>query len=165
MTLSRRAFVLSSASAAVDAAWVLSAKGQQMHEAAPLTVGSVLDRIKQHVGVPWPTPTVDNLLSATSETPIHGVAVTMMATFDVCKRALAQGCNLIVTHETPFYLHQDKTDDISKDAVLKAKQAWLAENDVALFHFHRWHTFQAVNKKTNRSKASDNDQYILNTSF
>ena len=134
MSLSRREFLASSALAA-GSTLLPSAAAQQPANTA-LTVGAVLDRIKEHVGVPWRTPTVDNLLSATPETPVHGVATTMMATFDVCKRALAQGCNLIVSHETPFYLHQDEIDDIKDNAVLKAKQAWLAENNVALFHFH-----------------------------
>lgn len=134
MSLSRREFLASSALALGSTVLPFPAEGQQT--SAGLSVGTVLDRIRQHVGVPWHTPTVDNLLSATPETPVHGIATTMMATFDVCKRAHAQGCNLIVTHETPFYLHQDKIDDIKANAVLKAKQAWLTDNDVALFHFH-----------------------------
>ncbi len=134
MPLSRRDFLATSA-LACSSTLLPQALGAQA-VSVPLTVGTVLDRIKQHVGVPWKTPTVDNLLSGTPETFVHGIATTMMATFDVCKRAQAQGCNLIVTHETPFYLHQDKIDDIKDNAVLKAKQAWLAENNVALFHFH-----------------------------
>lgn len=134
MPLSRRDFLATSALACASTVLPASPAGAQ--SAPGLTVGAVLDRIKQHVGVPWRTPTVDNLLSGTPDTPVHGIATTMMATFDVCKRAKAQGCNLIITHETPFYLHQDKIDDIKDNAVLKAKQAWLAENDVALFHFH-----------------------------
>lgn len=136
MSLSRREFLAASACTMTAAALPTSTLAQPVGANTPLTVGAVLDRIKEHVGVPWRTPTVDNLLSATPETPVRGVATTMMATFDVCKRAYAQGCNLIVTHETPFYLHQDKIDDIRNNPVLKAKQAWLAENNVALFHFH-----------------------------
>ncbi len=134
MPLSRRQFLASSALAAGST--VLPSGFAQQPSSGGLTVGAVLDRVKQHVGVPWRTPTVDNLLSGTNDTPVHGIATTMMATFDVCKRAQAGGCNLIITHETPFYLHQDKIDDIKDDAVLKAKQTWLAENNVALFHFH-----------------------------
>lgn len=135
MTLSRRDFLATSALAAGSTLFVSEAPAQAA-AAAPLTVGAVLERIRQHVGVPWRTPTVDNLLSGSNDTTVRGVATTMMATFEVCKRAEAQGCNLIVTHETPFYLHQDKIDDIKDNAVLKAKQAWLAEHNVALFHFH-----------------------------
>lgn len=134
MPFSRRDFLTTSAGAAGSA--LLTGRPWAQAPAGALSVGTVLDRIKQHVGVPWRTPTVDNLLSGTNDTPVHGVATTMMATFEVCKRAEAQGCNLIISHETPFYLHQDKIDDIKDNAVLKAKQAWLAEHNVALFHFH-----------------------------
>lgn len=128
MQHSRRSFLATSA-LACGATW-LPARTPQ------LTVATVLDRIRQHVGVPWQTPTVDNLLSGSESMPVQGIATTMMATFEVCKRAAEQGLNLIVTHETPFYLHQDKVNDIRDNAVLKAKQAWLAEHKIALFHFH-----------------------------
>lgn len=104
--------------------------------ASVLTVGAVIERVKQHVGVPWRAATVDNLLAGTMETPVLGIATTMMATFDVCKRAKALGRNFIITHETPFYLHQDKVDDILDNPVLKAKQSFLAENQMAILHFH-----------------------------
>lgn len=130
MRLNRRNFLTASA-LACGSAW-LPAQGP-VH---PPTVGEVLDRIRTHVGVPWRSPTVDNLLCGSPETPVRGIATTMMATFDVCKRAVDAGANLLITHETPFYLHQDKVDDIRDNAVLKAKQAWLAEHGLALFHFH-----------------------------
>ncbi|HLI76547.1 MAG TPA: Nif3-like dinuclear metal center hexameric protein [Acidobacteriaceae bacterium] len=135
MPLSRREFLVTSTLVS-GSLLVPDALAIQPTATTPLTVGNVLDRIKGNVGVPWHTPTVDNLLSATPDTLVQGVATTMMATFDVCKRAQAQGCNLIITHETPFYLHQDRIDDIRDNAVLKAKQAWLAKHNVALFHFH-----------------------------
>ena len=135
MPLSRRAFLANSALAYGSTLLPAPADAQAAPN-TPLTVGTVLDRIRQHIGVPWKSPTVDNLLSGTNDTPVRGIATTMMATFEVCQHAQAQGCNLIITHETPFYLHQDKIDDIKDNAVLKAKQAWLADHNIALFHFH-----------------------------
>ena len=137
MSLSRRSFLAQAtiASGAVLAS-SLPATAQQPPTDPELTVGGVLDRMKQHVGVPWRTPTVDNLLAGNLDMPVRGIATTMMATFDVCKRAQVLGCNMIVTHETPFYLHQDKTDDIKNNPVLQAKQAFLAEHGMAILHFH-----------------------------
>ena len=105
-------------------------------EVKKLTVGEVVDRIKQHVGVPWRNPTVDKILAGNENTVVRGIAMTMMATFEVCKRAQSAGCNFIITHETPFYLHQDHTEDISGNSVLLAKKAFLAEHDMAILHFH-----------------------------
>jgi putative NIF3 family GTP cyclohydrolase 1 type 2 len=106
----------------------------------PLTAGEVIQRIKDHVGVPWLSKTVDNLLTGSPDTPVQGIATTMMATLDVVERCVAQGKNMIVTHETPFYLHQDQTDDIREDKTLLFKQEYCKKHDVALFHFHdHWH--------------------------
>jgi putative NIF3 family GTP cyclohydrolase 1 type 2 len=107
---------------------------------AQLTAGEVVARIKQNVGVPWFEHTVDNLLTGEPTTPVKGIATTMMATLDVVERAVAAGCNMIVTHETPFYLHQDHTEDIKDDATLRYKLDYCKQHDVALFHFHdHWH--------------------------
>jgi putative NIF3 family GTP cyclohydrolase 1 type 2 len=110
--------------------------------AGPTTVGSVLSRIREQIGIPWREKTVDNLLTGTADTPVRGIATTMMATLDVVQRSVAQGRNLIVTHETPFYLHQDQTDDIKNDPVLQFKLDYCKKHDVAIFHFHdHWHAF------------------------
>ena len=108
----------------------------------PTTVGSVLFRIREKIGIPWREKTVDNLLTGSPDTPVRGIATTMMATLDVVQRSVAQGRNLIVTHETPFYLHQDQTDDIKNDPVLQFKLDYCKKHDVAIFHFHdHWHAF------------------------
>lgn len=133
MPVSHRRFV---ATTALTAGSTLLPGSVALAGNGPLTVSDVLSRIRQHVGVPWTTPTVDNLLSGKPDMPVKGIATTMMATLDVCKRAHNAGCNLVITHETPFYLHQDKTDDLRGNPVFLAKQAWLAQKGVALFHFH-----------------------------
>ena len=109
-------------------------------QSAALTAGEVVDRIKKEIGVPVRAKTVDNLLTGTRDTPVRGIATTMMATLDVIERCVAQGKNLIVTHETPFYLHQDVTDDIKDDPVLKYKLDFCTRNNVAILHLHdQWH--------------------------
>ena len=67
----------------------------------------------------------------------------MMATLDVVERAAAAGKNLIITHETPFYLHQDHTEDIKDDPTLQYKLDFLRKHNMAIFHFHdHWHARQ-----------------------
>jgi hypothetical protein len=70
-----------------------------------VTVGLVLSRIREKIGIPWREKTVDNLLTGTPDTAVRGIATTMMATLDVVQRSIAHGKNLIITHETPFYLY------------------------------------------------------------
>jgi putative NIF3 family GTP cyclohydrolase 1 type 2 len=107
-----------------------------------LTAAQVIDRIKANIGVPWMTETVDTFKAGDPVTPITGVAVTMMATFDVLQRAAAANRNLIITHEPTFYGHQDQTTDLEneKDPTFKAKQEFIAKHHLVVWRFHdHWH--------------------------
>jgi len=108
----------------------------------PLTARQVIERIQKNVGVPWASETVDTFKAGNPETPVTGIATTMMATYDVLARAAAAGQNLIITHEPTFYGHLDKTEDLEKenDAVLAAKQAFIVKNNLVVWRFHdHWH--------------------------
>jgi putative NIF3 family GTP cyclohydrolase 1 type 2 len=134
---SRRDFILTG-SAALTSYW---AKAEVTP--TPLTAGEVVDRIRKQVGIPWRAQTVDQIVAGSESTPVRGIATTMMATLDVVERASAAGKNMIVTHETPFYLHQDHTEDIKDDSTLKYKLDFIRKNDMAIFHFHdHWHARQ-----------------------
>ncbi len=137
MSLSRRSF-LANATFASGSVLVSSfpAVAQGPPDPPAFTVGNAVERIKQHVGVPWRTSTVDRVVEGKLDVPVQGIATTMMSTFDVCKRAQAAGCNLIITHEPTFYLHQDTYDDIKDDSVLRAKQAFLEEHEMVIFRLH-----------------------------
>ena len=74
-----------------------------------LTAREVVARIQQQVGVPWQSDTVDTFKAGNPDSPVSGVAVTMMATLEVLQRAAAAGDNLI-THEPTFFDHLDISD-------------------------------------------------------
>lgn len=141
-SLTRRAFSAGAGTLAT-AALVnqIALKNAFAQPAAPaLTAGKVIARIQKQVGVPWHEQTVDKLLTGSPETPVQGIVTTMMATLDVVERCVAQGKNMIITHETPFYLHQDHTDDIKDDPTLLYKLDYCKKHNVAIFHFHdHWH--------------------------
>ena len=129
-TASRRAFLLGSIGLAATSL------------AAPqsITAGQILDRIKAQVGIPWRAQTVDNIIAGTAETQVKGIATTMMATLDVVKRAAAAGKNMIITHESTFFSHQDKLDQIQQDPTYLHKLDFLNKNNMVVFHFHdHWH--------------------------
>lgn len=107
-----------------------------------VTAGEIIDRIKKNVGIEWGAQTVDTIKTGGPNVPVTGVATTMMATYDVLKRAAALKCNLIITHEPTFYGHYDKTDDLKKekDAVFTAKMALIQKHNMVIFRFHDyWH--------------------------
>jgi putative NIF3 family GTP cyclohydrolase 1 type 2 len=132
--VSRRAFVLAgSALAATDLA-------TPQEIARPLTAGQVIDRIKQNVGIPWREQTVDKIIAGNPDTPVKGIATTMMATLDVIQRAAAAGKNMVITHEPTFYSHQDTIDQLKDDATYQFKVDFIRANNMVSFHFHdHWH--------------------------
>lgn len=105
-----------------------------------LTAGQVIDRIKANVGIPWREQTVDNLIAGTPDTPVKGIASTMMATLDVLQRAADKGLNMVITHEPTYYSHQDRTEPIQQDSLYQLKRDFIKQQSMAVFHFHdHWH--------------------------
>lgn len=105
-----------------------------------ITASTVIERIRQNVGVPWRAETVDKLVFGESTTEIKGIAVTMMATLEMLQKAAKAGHNLIVTHEPTFYSHQDATADLQQDELFLHKTAFMKQHNLTVFHFHdHWH--------------------------
>jgi putative NIF3 family GTP cyclohydrolase 1 type 2 len=109
---------------------------------ASLTARQVIERIQSHVGVPWNEKTVDTFKAGDPDTPVTGIATTMMATYDVLVRAAAEGKNLVITHEPTFYSHLDATDAFEKanDPVWAEKEKFIKEHHMVVWRFHdHWH--------------------------
>jgi putative NIF3 family GTP cyclohydrolase 1 type 2 len=108
-----------------------------------LTAREVVQRIQEHVGVPWQKETVDTFKAGDPDTKVTGIAVTMMATFDVLQRAAASGANLIISHEPTFYNHLDDFTEVPQkenDPVLAEKLAFIKEHHLTIWRFHdHWH--------------------------
>src|SRR3984957_15254212 len=73
----------------------------------PLTAREAIQRIQKNEGIPWQGKTLDTFKAGDPYTKFTGLAVTMMAPFDVLQRAAASNANLIITHEPTFYNHLD----------------------------------------------------------
>lgn len=126
---SRRAFLLTSIGLAVT-------QLGRAQTVQPLTAGQVIERIKANVGIPWRAQTVDNIIAGSADIPVKGIATTMMATLDVVKRAAAAGRNMIITHESTFFSHQDRVDQFQQDETYLHKLDFLNKNKMVVFHFH-----------------------------
>src|SRR5215467_3163083 len=80
-----------------------------------VTAREVVARIQARVGVPWQAETVDTFKAGNPDTPVTGIAVTMMATMDVL-------------------------NEKENDPVLAAKLAFIAEHHLVVWRFHdHWH--------------------------
>src|SRR5262249_46270900 len=106
-----------------------------------LTARQVIERIQSKLGGDWSSG-VDTFKDGDPDTPVAGVAVTMMATMDVLRRAADAGLNLVITHEPTFYSHQDQLAALEgeHDAVTAAKRAFIKEHHLVVFRLHdHWH--------------------------
>ena len=132
--ISRRSLVAAGAGIVTEGA-------RHLHAAdGTLTAGEVIARIRKNVGIPWHEPTVDNIIAGSADTPVKGIATTMMATLDVVQRAAAAGRNMVITHEPTFYSHQDTIDQLKDDPVYQFKTEFMRKNGMVSFHFHdHWH--------------------------
>jgi len=130
---SRRAFLLASMG-------LVATRIARPQAAQTLTAGQVIERIKANVGIPWRVQTVDNIIAGAAETPVKGIATTMMATLDVVRRAAASGKNMVITHESTFFSHQDRTEELLQDPTYQFKLDFLNKHNMVVFHFHdHWH--------------------------
>ena len=114
-------------------------------QANVFTARQIITLIRQHVGVPWHSDTVDTFKAGDPDTPVTGIATTMMATYAVLERAAAQNANLIITHEPTFYSHEDKTAsfEAANDPVWRDKEAFIKEHHLVVWRFHdHWHMRQ-----------------------
>lgn len=113
--------------------------------AEPITARQVVARIKENIGVTLPPNTTDTFKAGNPDTVVKGIATTMMATYDVLKRAADEGKNLVITHEPTFYSHLDKTADLEAqgDAVLRAKEELIRKHNMVIWRFHDgWHAMK-----------------------
>lgn len=132
-----------------SAAWLMGATfvvaalvGQQtMAQDKKPTAREVVAAIQEHVGIPWQKETVDTFKAGNPDTPVMGIAVTMMATLDVLQRAAANGQNFVITHEPTFYNHQDVPDGMNEaDPVWKEKREFIEKHGMVVWRFHdHWH--------------------------
>ena len=119
--------------------------GPVMGKTRALTAADIVARMKSQIGTEWREGGVDRFIAGSGDMPVHGIATTMMATFDALKVAVAQGLNLIITHEPTYWSHQDRLDQLQDDPLYKKKLAYIQAHGLIVYHFHdHWHAKQPV---------------------
>ena len=105
------------------------------------TARQIVKMIQDNVGVPWQKDTVDTFKAGNPDTPVTGIAVTMMATMDVLERAAANHENFVITHEPTFYNHLDVPEEMAQtDPVWTEKRAFIEKHNMVVWRFHdHWH--------------------------
>ncbi len=109
----------------------------------PLTASEAMNRIITATGAAPPSDTVDTLKAGDPNTVVTGIATTFMDTYAVLEQAVADGKNLIITHEPTFYNHRDDTSILAGDAVQAQKLEYIRQHHLVVWRFHdTWHLRQ-----------------------
>lgn len=107
---------------------------------APLPAEMVIKRIIAATGATPPSDTVDTIKAGDPNTPVTGIVTTFLDTYEVLQKAVADGKNLIITHEPTFYNHRDDRSILGNDPVQAQKLAYIQEHHLVVWRFHdTWH--------------------------
>lgn len=136
MTRHNREWILSRREFAMVPALVMGAAATGFAQRPRLTAGEVVERIKANLGVPWRGGPTDTFKTGDIDTPVTGIATTVMSTFDVIKRAAAAGRNMVITHEPTFWRGNDDVQGFAADAVYQQKLQFIRDNNIAIWRFH-----------------------------
>ncbi len=110
---------------------------------ASLTADVVIKRIIAATGATPPPDTVDTIKAGDPNTPVTGIVTTFLDTYQVLEKAVADGKNLIITHEPTFYNHPDDMTVLGNDPVQAQKLAYIQQHHLVVWRFHdTWHLRQ-----------------------
>ena len=102
----------------------------------PMTVKEAINTVFAAVpGAPF-SGTVDTIKLGDPSQPLHGVAVTFLASIEVIEQAVRLGANLLITHEPTFYNHLDETEWLDGNPVYAAKRRLADEAGLVIWRFH-----------------------------
>lgn len=101
-----------------------------------MTIQQAIDRIKSKFEGKAGEHTVDTIKSGDTSQPVRAVVVTFMATREVLAQAVAQGANLIITHEPTFYNHLDEEKWLQRDQTYQSKRQFIDQHGLAIWRSH-----------------------------
>jgi putative NIF3 family GTP cyclohydrolase 1 type 2 len=102
-----------------------------------MTPSEVVDLIKKNAGAPWNKQSYrDTFKAGNPETPVKGIATTMMVTFDMLKGANAAGLNLVISHEDTWWNDRDDAKDLTANPLYKLKTEYILKNDMIVWRDH-----------------------------
>ncbi len=105
-----------------------------------LTAQQVITQMKSKLTCTWNNQTVDTFKTGNPDDVVTGIAVCMFADVETLRKAVAQNCNLVITHEPTFYNHLDQTDQFKNDLVYLQKREYINQHHLIIFRFHdHWH--------------------------
>ncbi len=112
--------------------------------AAPPTAQQVVDIIKAHLNMTWNPKTYrDTFKTGDPNTPVKGIASCFMSTFEVIRKAHAQGLNFVISHEPTYWTDADLIEPIKNEALYLEKRHFIESNGMVVWRIHdHWHLYR-----------------------
>lgn len=153
------AFKIAGASALVGLP-ILTMAANFTEQTTVYTVQDIINIILKEIpGAPF-AATVDTLKSGTSNQQVTGIVTTMFPTIQVIHESAKLKANFIIAHEPTFYNHEDDTNWVPGNEVVKNKQELLQQHNIAVWRFHDyWHAYRPDGIRTGVLKMAGWQQY------
>jgi len=108
-----------------------------------LTIQDVINLIMEEISYAPIEPTVDTIKSGDPNQPVRAIITSFTATHQLIDFAARQGVNMIITHESTYYNHSDKTQWLENNDVYQKKRKVLEDRGIVVWRLHdSWHNFQ-----------------------
>ncbi|MEZ0495557.1 Nif3-like dinuclear metal center hexameric protein [Sphingomonas sp. IW22] len=114
--------------------------------AATPTAADIVRRMADYRGDSWKPDGLDGFTAGDPQVPVSGVAVTAMPDLKTLQRAVAQGCNMVVSIESPLYARPPApavgdaasgpaqvAERLRADPTYRGKLHFIARNRMAVF--------------------------------
>lgn len=114
--------------------------------AGPLTAADVVERLRQHRGDRWKEGGLDGFVAGDPQVVVRGIAVMAMPDIPTLRRAVAQGCNMIISVESPLYARpyvasggpaasgpNQTVERFQADPTYAGKLAFIAHSQLAIY--------------------------------
>lgn len=166
LNIDRRKFIENSvkSAAAITALGSLSSFATKKQ----LTVQEIINLILKEGGLTPMKDTVDTIKIGNPDQVVTGIVTTMFPAITVIEEAAKRKANFIIAHEPSFYNHNDKSDWVKNNSVLKQKQELLEKHKMVIWRFHDYcHALKpdaisyGVAKKANWLAYHKTDEVIL----
>ncbi len=121
-----------------------------------LTAQQVVERIQKNIGGPWKASPADTVVTGTPQTRVTGIVTTFAPSFDVLRKAVAGGRNMIVSREHPYWERgmsvagysgaggRVKLQDLERDPTWQAKRDFIEKNQLVIFRLYdNWNARKA----------------------
>ncbi|MCY4001432.1 MAG: Nif3-like dinuclear metal center hexameric protein [Bacteroidetes bacterium] len=108
-----------------------------------LTIQDVINLIMQEMPYAPLDTTVDSIKSGDPQQPVRAIITTFTATHQLIEFAARQAVNMIITHESIYYNHEDDTQWLDNNDIFQKKRQMLEDSGIVVWRLHdAWHNFQ-----------------------